>query len=78
MTDETSKKRTASFYITPFSYNSLDIKELFSLRTIYFIRTLRLKFFQKQEHLKKINNIFNCAVFLSCIKIEMFTEVPLF
>ena len=40
-----------------------------------FIRTLRLKFFQKQGQFKNIKNVFTCAVFLLCIKKEISFEV---
>ena len=40
-----------------------------------FIRTLRLKFFQKQGQFKNIKNVSTCGVFLLCIKKEMSFEV---
>ena len=43
-----------------------------------FIRTLKLKFFQKQQQLRNMKNVFTYAVFLSFVKNEMFIEVPFF
>ena len=39
---------------------------------------MRLKFFQKEEQFNNIKYISACTVFLSCVKNEIFNEVPLF
>ena len=55
----------------------LNTKCFFFLYKDNFIRTLCLKFFQKQEQIRNIKYIYTCVVILSCVKNEIFIEVLL-